>query len=297
MIATVIHYCTNEYRFLKKVVEEASYFSQKIVIVTCDHFFNGESEQQDLLHQTYQEFPNVLFFEFAYYPNRLYNPYLTSFASDDPEWGSLWHATSRYIATLFMPEEIEYALFLDSDEVIDGKRFSAWLESETYRSYSAFRLGCYLYAHHASLRATKLFTSALWVQMKKVDPSLIINIRDRCGWFTALPDPKKKLLDSQGEPFIHHYSWVRSKEECQHKAKTWGHRLDKEWLPLIDQMFLKPSSSDLLNLGIEFEEVTSVYFDPLSLPIQKIASSAPVLNVLKIDETRVRNKELERLLC
>lgn len=294
-LATVIHYCTNEYRFLKKVVEEAKLFSKKIIVVVCDHFFNGTPERRDLLHQTYCDFPECLFFEFSFSSQQIYNG-LTGHSIGDPEWGFLWHSTSRYLAALFMPEDIEYALFIDSDEVLDGKRFAKWLEQGTYQDYAAFRLVCYFYVLHANLRAKKVSNSGIMVAMKNLDRSLILNVQDRWGWFHGISGPKKLLLDEDLTPFVHHYSWVRSKEECFLKASTWGHRFDKEWDPLIEEMFQNPHVQDLLNLGVEFEK-TDLYFDPLSVPSPVIAKNHQFNNVLKINESLARKKEIEKALA
>ena len=59
-IATVINYCTTDYRFLKFCIDEAKKFSHQIVIPVCSHFFNGESENRALLNLSYQEHLDVL---------------------------------------------------------------------------------------------------------------------------------------------------------------------------------------------------------------------------------------------
>ena len=284
MVATVIHYCTNDFRFLRKLIEEARLFSDKIIIPVATHFFNGKSERFDLLHQTYQEFSDCTFLEYIYYPDHLYNPCLSSYSVDDPEWGCLWNSTSRYLATLFMPAEIEYALFLDSDEIVDGKRFAEWLKQGDYHNYSAVRIGCYYYTHHASLRADRILPSGLFIRLKELDLSSIVNSRDRWGWWEQIPEPKKMLLDDP--PYIHHYSWVRTKEECLFKTNSWGHRFDRDWPPLIEAMFRDPKNcSDLLELGLVFEEA-EVYFDPLATPE----------NVIKINAEMAQRKEISKAL-
>ena len=293
-LATVIHYCTNEYRFLRKIVDEAFHFSKRVIVVVCDHFFNGTPERRELLHQTYCDFPECQFLEFSFSPTRIYNG-MTGHSMNDPEWGFLWHSTSRYLAALFMPEDIDYALFIDSDEVIEGKRFARWLERGIHTEYAAFRLVCYFYVLHSALRAKKVSNSGILVPMKNLDRSHILNVQDRWGWFHAIEGPKKILFDDECTPFIHHYSWVRSKEECHLKANTWGHRWDKEWGSLIEEMFRNPKHSDLLNLGVEFEEVDS-YFDPLATPPPKLTSNHEFMNVWKVDESLARRKELEKLL-
>ena len=42
------------------------------------------------------------------------------------------------------------------------------------------------------------------------------------------------------EPLIHHYSWVRTKEEMLKKVLNWGHKNDKNWSDLIEEEFSRP---------------------------------------------------------
>jgi hypothetical protein len=41
-------------------------------------------------------------------------------------------------------------------------------------------------------------------------------------------------------PMIHHYSWVRTKEQMLQKVKAWGHNADKDWVSLIEEEFSRP---------------------------------------------------------
>ena len=116
-LATVISYCTNDYRFIHKCIEEARKFSDQIVITVCDHFFNGLPEDRRLLEHTYARHPDCHFIEFAY-SNRLYNPYL-NITPDDEQWMAYWHATSRHIGYLHLAPEIDTVFFLDSDEIVE----------------------------------------------------------------------------------------------------------------------------------------------------------------------------------
>lgn len=295
-IASVIHYCTNEYRFIKKLVEEVKKFSSLIVIPVCDHFFNGEKENRALLDRTYQDFPECRFIEFAFHPRRLYNRFLTGFTPKDPEWGLLWHSTSRYLAAFFMPPEIEYILFIDGDEVIDGDRFSKWLDQNTYRSFSALRFLCYIYACRSSFRTSKVFPSALMVRQKMLDLSQMIQPDDRHGIFASFPPAKMNALaDDHGDPFIHHYSWVRTQEECIRKSETWGHRLDWDWRTIIDDLFENPNDPKMLDLNCSFVEAEP-FFDPLAVPVPqcKAVLHSPA-NVLKVDERMIFRQEIMRM--
>jgi hypothetical protein len=293
-IASAIHYCTNEYRFIRKLIEEVQKFSQLILIPVCDHFFNGEKENRALLDRTYQEFPDCQFIEFAYYPDRLYDRSLTGYTIQSREWGKLWHATSRYIAAQFIPREMEYILFIDSDEIIEGDRFLKWLDQGLYQSFEALRLAGYIYSTQARFRADKLVNTALMVRQETLDISKMIHPNERQRIFNISPNPKTALFDGDGTPFVHHYSWVRTKEECSRKIQTWGHRLDQDWNPVIRNLFENPE--EICNtFDFSLEEVEP-YFDPLCVPIpQDKPSVTSFANVRKINESMIFRREISRL--
>ena len=45
------------------------------------------------------------------------------------------------------------------------------------------------------------------------------------------------VLSLTGRPMMHHFSWVRSKDEMITKVKNWGHASDKNWILLIEEEF------------------------------------------------------------
>ena len=44
MIAAIINFCTNDYRFLARSIAETKSFSSQIIVPVCDHFFDGTPE-------------------------------------------------------------------------------------------------------------------------------------------------------------------------------------------------------------------------------------------------------------
>ena len=48
------------------------------------------------------------------------------------------------------------------------------------------------------------------------------------------------MRSKEGTPFVHHYSWVRTKEEMLKKVENWGHKHDKNWTSLIEEEFSRP---------------------------------------------------------
>jgi len=234
-IATVIKYCTNDYRFLRYCIEEAQKFSQQIIIPVCSHFFNGEPENRALLDQSYREHPDVQFVEFAYddEPYGIYSP-LTSL---DEDWSHYWHSTARYAGFHYV-KECDYILFLDVDEIVEADRFLNWLQEFKVSDFDALRLSSYFYFSTPSNRAIDQFPlNALLVRKACIEsPEMILDVLERKGLYDQIQGCKfSKVVGLDGRPLVHHYSWVRTPEELRKKVRTWGHRHDQDWLKLIEE--------------------------------------------------------------
>ena len=175
MIATIINYCTTDYRFLHYCIEEAKKFSQQIIIPVCSHFFNGEPENRALLQLSYLEHPDVQFVEFSYaeQPYGMYSP-LTPF---DEEWAHYWHSTARYVGFHFV-HECDYVLFLDVDEIVEADRFIKWLQEFNVSDFNALRFSSYFYFREPSNRAIDQFPlNALLVKKQAIEsPEIILDV-------------------------------------------------------------------------------------------------------------------------
>lgn len=269
-IGTVISYCTNDFRFIGKCIEEAQKFSNRIVIPVCDHFFNGKREDRNLLNCTYANHPNCKFVEFAYMPNQLYNPFLTYAPSDDG-WIRLWHQTARYIGFLHLDPEVDYTFFIDCDEIPEGENIAAWLKMDEYKKFNAMRLLGHYYALRPTLRAKKLQNLALLVRRSALEPRFFFHPDERYALYRYIEEPKQYDVRSPDQKiFFHHYSWVRPFLECHRKADSWGHKNDHDWQEEIRKAFDDNGQKDLFgHLDLEFEEISEPYFDPFTISIPK----------------------------
>ncbi|HEX2583450.1 MAG TPA: hypothetical protein VHL30_04975 [Chlamydiales bacterium] len=267
-ITTVISYCTNDFRFLGKCIEEASCFSRQIIVPVCDHFFNGTAENRERLNATYAQFSQVQFLEFPYSQHGLY-PTHNRLSPQDQKWAAHWHALARLLGVYAATSE--WILFLDTDEIVEGKRFREAFESGVFDPYDAVRLACYFYALKPYYRATKVQDLSLFVRKNKVTPRCFYQPDDRYGTYWRVAGSKETGLRGLDRgPLVHHYSWVRPEAECVRKVTTWGHRLDRNWEEFVQGLFQGRElgalfSSGLFNTELEFEEVPHIYFDPLAV--------------------------------
>ena len=97
-ITTVINYCSNDYRFIKKCIDEALVFSNQVLVVVSDHFFDGYKENRKILNKTYFENQKATFIEYKFIKNKSYNLY-KKISSKNKNHRKLYHSTSRYISS------------------------------------------------------------------------------------------------------------------------------------------------------------------------------------------------------
>lgn len=298
-VATVINYCTNDYRFIGRCIEEVKHFSKEIWIPVCDHFFNGMAENRALLDRTYAEHPDCRFIEFAYSTQKLYDPYLRITAEDE-DWPRIWHSTARALALQAISPDIDWILFLDADEIVEGKRFATWLKNFDLSAWSALRLSCYYYVLKPDYRADQLQSLSLFIHRSAIHPQSHFHRDERYALYKyAAGNKKQEVRGSDGKPLIHHYSWVRPEAECLQKATTWGHRADEDWSQVIAQAFSSYQGQKLFGTQLCFERIKELpYFDPLQVPIPSDLAilSSSFAHVEKVTPEKVFRRQLEQSL-
>ena len=226
MISTVLQYSTLDFRFLETNLNQLSKFSDEIIIPICDHFFDGETENQELLEKTFEitkQIPKC-------------NTYLFEWDGIKSNTG-YYHNLSRALGTSVA--EGDWLLFVDTDEIVSDN-FSKWFETIKHTDYS-FWLTCYWYFREPTYQATKTESAGLLIKKEKCNWNM--NIREERQQLFNIPnfisgDYTPILYDN--EPLIHHYSWVRTKEEMLKKVLNWGHKNDKNWSDLIEEEFSRP---------------------------------------------------------
>ena len=290
MIAVVINYCTNDYRFLSACLSEARKFSSEIIVPVCDHFFDGVVEDRVLLERSYAEHPDVKFVEFAF-DREPYGLYAT-IKEGDPDWIHYWHSTSRYVGNEFVSSAAEYVLFLDVDEVVDGEKMRNWLKAFAYTDFDAIRFTSYFYFREARFQATKVMRNGLLVRKLKLTPDLLLDVRERRGVFDHLVGNRlEDVYSLDGQPLVHHYSWVKTKAEMQKKVVSWGHHLDKDWLQLIEEEFAAPFDLKDRFWGFDYREVTPL-IDPLQVRIPVTPITNPYPNVTKVTRKSLEHRRI-----
>src|SRR3990167_8409004 len=174
MVGTVVNFCTNEFRFLRDCLEQALLFSDEVVAVAASHFFDGTLENRELLEKIYTAFPQVQFVEYPFLPAAIPN-----WIFHEVNLENFWHCLSRWIGFSKLSSRVKWVLFLDADEVADGKRFSAWMKMGEFTEEKVLKLANYWYFIEPIYRAKSFEDSVLFVSKDQVTADLILHSHER----------------------------------------------------------------------------------------------------------------------
>ncbi len=260
-ISTIVNFCSNESRFIRATLEQAMLFSRQVIIPVCDHFFDGTPENRTHLDQIYAAFPECLFVEYPFIPQKIPKKIWKKI-----DKAHFWPSLSRLIGYSFLDEEAELVLFLDADEVPDGARFINWLDCSDYMLHTALKLANYWYFREPCNQALHYEDSIVLVQKKALESEILLHREERDAIYNNLPGPKRRnVTGPDGSPMFHHYSWVRTHEEMLKKVGSWSHREDRDWASLVNQEFTAPFRGTDFIHGYSYKSVKPFFnfsFDP-----------------------------------
>ncbi len=268
-ITAVISFCSNDWRFLKRCVDEVSPFCNQILITVCDHFFDGSEENYALLEEAYLSFPVCTFLEFHFDPEKSYN-YFSTLCPSHRNFRHEWHNTGRWLGFLHASPETEFFLFLDSDEIFDGELFLKWQEQIGIKQYSAMRFAAYYHFREAKFEAIEQDDFSLLVKKESLQSEFFWNLDERFGLFHLLQGEKKLgVRGVDGKPMVRHYSGVRTKEELQKKLGSWGHHWERDWERLLNEEYSRSFNGKDFIRRYTYQTVPTV-FDPMSVEVPSL---------------------------
>lgn len=246
----------------------------------CDHFFDGTEEDYALLEKIYQAFPQCLFVEYPFIPDKISKRLFKVV-----DFAHFWHSLSRLIGSQFIEESVENVLFLDADEIPEAKRFTEWLECSDYACHTVLKLANYWYFREHYYQSEQWEDSIVFAQKRALEPHLLLRQEERNAIYDSLPGPKRRMvMGVDGHPMFHHYSWVRTEAEMLKKVHSWSHKNDRAWDKLVTEEFSRPFQ------GIEFvnknpcKTVKPAFSVPKDLPLFKTQGQA---NVIRMDAQAV----------
>lgn len=243
-IAVVISYCSNDSRFIEKCLNQALLVSDNIVVPVSDHFFGGDPEDIESIKVLASKYPQVNFSIFKWHPEK------------SPRY---WHNMSRILGNSLISDEYEWILFLDADEILEPELFNKFVNSSTFESYDTYKLGCYWYFREPIYQSKSFEASPVLVRKRLININPDDTHCEREQIFEYLNVPKQFLVLQDDKALVHHFSWVRTKEEMLNKVKNWGHTKDINWIDLVEEEFSRPFNGTDFVHGYNYNIVENKY--------------------------------------
>jgi hypothetical protein len=164
-----------------------------------------------------------------------------------------------------------FLLILDSDEIVEADKLAVvmrtvWGMSSQVRP-AAMKLSNYWYWRYPTLRA-KAYTedSVVLIHGQYIDEEALVFFSDlgRHGMIQHAQSLGGRILRQvtgmDGLPIVHHYSWVRTKEDMLHKVSVWGHRNDRcDWKALVEKEFETSFTGNDFLKGLTYDVVPDIY--------------------------------------
>lgn len=244
MISIVINYCSTDERFIRICLDNALKVTDDVIVPISDHLYDGTPENTSSIEKLASEYPSVKF-QLYEWTNQHFPRY--------------WHNISRIIGTNLVREESSWVLFLDSDEILEPTLLNAFLASGTIDQYSTYKLSCYWYFRDPIYQSKTVEASPVLVRKELIGINPYDQYCEREQLFEYLPVKKLLCLTHNDEPMVHHYSWVRTKEQMLRKVSTWGHAFDKDWVSLIEEEFSRPFNGTDFVHGYEYNVVDNKF--------------------------------------
>jgi len=219
-ISVVINYCSLEREFLSICIRECLQFSDDIVVSYGSHFYDGTIEDHDHINQEILNNQNIRFVK--YEVDATID--LTKQRGVKTRPHAYWHNLARW-SGLKSIKRNGWILFLDVDEIPDGKRVKDWIDNSLLDDDATYSLVNYWYFKSPNYRATEWEDSAKVANIKNINEQTIFSdyerdhLQNTAGIKTA-----KNVLGIDALPLIHHYSWVRSQSVLLKKISSWGHK-------------------------------------------------------------------------
>lgn len=218
-ISTIISYCSLDRRFIEPLLKQVRLFSDDIIVVYYDKLMNSTPENTEEISSLLQPFG--------------VNELCLSYTADNtPRY---FHNLARWQATELAKHQ--HIMYLDADEIPEGYLFKLIADSDVLADHDAVDFECNWYFRSATNQAIQTEQCGLLINKNIINEKSMFTEHER--WIYR-HNPYLRylaLMPGPNGPLMHHYSWVRTREEMITKVSGWGHKNDRDWLSLIEKEF------------------------------------------------------------
>lgn len=218
-ISTVITYSELDKNFIDFVIKESVKFSSEIIISYSYDWWDGEYQPHTYIKTLKEKYKGVKFVTYKY---------------DGLLVGKRGTGIMGNISRLTGYKEIsidpDFVLFLDGDEIPDGKKIKETFFNKEH-THNSYYLWGYWYWREPIYQAKSTEVTSLLCKYPLEHQSSFFGANERRA---LMQSNHINLID---EPMIHHYSWVGNYKDLYTKISKWGHRNDRDWKKLLYEEF------------------------------------------------------------
>jgi glycosyltransferase involved in cell wall biosynthesis len=226
MVSVVINYCNNDFQFIEENIMQAKKISSDITIVYCKKSLDGKDEDIHILEKM-----KTIATEHRCYVDEIYFQ-----ENQSPRYHHNLMREQGAISS-YMEDRTDYILFLDADEIIEGDKMRQYLESGEYKNFDVVAFECYWYFRERKCRADQTEQAAVLCKKDICKVDYIFSEAERWEFLNRPHLKVSQHTKHNGEVLVHHYSWVRTKEQMLNKVRSWGHKSDRNWVAEVEQEF------------------------------------------------------------
>jgi hypothetical protein len=110
------------------------------------------------------------------------------------------------------------------------------LDSGVHLSVPIISFECYWYFRQPEFQAVQTERCGVLYHRAYLTEELIYHPMERWS-FEMTQTPRLNMARFDNQIIMHHFSWVRTKEQMLKKVKSWAHQSDKHWVSLIEEEF------------------------------------------------------------
>jgi hypothetical protein len=226
----------------------------------ADRLFDNTPENLELIETAKKQNSAAIFQEFQYHQS------ITETLDVH-----FWHNYARWVGVSHLPPEIDFVLFLDADEIVETEKFIEFLLKSNFAQYDYLYFANYWYFRESRFRARQIEDSPVMAKKSIIRKDNILLSGERRN-FTLLPNGFRGVLGIDNQPMIHHYSWVRSRDEMLRKVQTWGHKDDKDWVALVRDEFSREFNGTDFVHGYQYDLVEPY----INFEFQQASDQSPI---------------------
>lgn len=245
-ISVVINYCTNEHYFLDACIQQCSIISEDIVVSYGSRLYDGSPENFTLINESKKKHNGAKFVQYEVDTHID----LSKQMGVDKRPTAYWHNLARWQGFRELRNKA-WVLFIDVDEIPDGKNFLEWVKKTNLDQNTVYKIANYWYYKYVNFQSIFWEDSAILLNTINCTEENFFGDSERNFMLTSAKSQNvcRFITNADSLPLIHHYSWVRTKEQLIHKLQNWGHKDDGLNLDdkTVEKIFSTPEFNIITN--------------------------------------------------